>query len=101
MTNRNFHKFWWICIFYRTYLENWEGGSKRRKKLNLTTLKTILEDSKGLQEATPWGRAQEAARWDQPFPLLAFLNSITKNRITPTNSNSTRNDMVIINLSLL
>jgi hypothetical protein len=28
--------------------------------------KTILEDSKGFQEATPQGRAQEAARWDRP-----------------------------------
>jgi hypothetical protein len=28
--------------------------------------KTILEDSKGLQEATPRGRAQEATRWDRP-----------------------------------
>jgi hypothetical protein len=64
-------------------------------------MKTILEDSKGLQEATPGGRAQETARWDRSSPLLAFLNSITKNRITPTNSNGTRNDMVIINLSLL
>jgi hypothetical protein len=33
--------------------------------------------------------------------LLAFLTSITKNKITPTNSNGARNDMVIINLSLL
>jgi hypothetical protein len=33
--------------------------------------------------------------------LLAFLNFITKNRITPTNSNDTKNDMVIIYLSLL
>jgi hypothetical protein len=33
--------------------------------------------------------------------VLAFLNSITKNRITPTNSNDARNEMVIINLSLL
>jgi hypothetical protein len=32
--------------------------------------------------------------------VLAFLNSITKNRITP-NSNDARNDTVIINLSLL
>jgi hypothetical protein len=35
------------------------------------------------------------------YRLLVFLNSITKNRITSTNSNSVRNDMVIINLSLL
>jgi hypothetical protein len=33
--------------------------------------------------------------------LLAFLSTITKNRITPTNSNGARNDMVIINLLLL
>jgi hypothetical protein len=33
--------------------------------------------------------------------LLAFLNSITKHRITPTNSNDVRNDVVLINLSLL
>jgi hypothetical protein len=33
--------------------------------------------------------------------LLVFLNSITKNRITSTNSNNVRNDMIIINLSLL
>jgi hypothetical protein len=33
--------------------------------------------------------------------LLAFLSTTTINRITPTNSNDTRNDMVIINLSLL
>jgi hypothetical protein len=32
---------------------------------------------------------------------LVFLSTTTKNRITPTNSNCFRNDMVIINLSLL
>jgi hypothetical protein len=31
-------------------------------------MKTILEDSKGLQEATPWARAREATRWDRPTP---------------------------------
>jgi hypothetical protein len=36
-----------------------------------------------------------------PDMMLAFLSTTTKNRITPTNSNVTRNDMVIINLSLL
>jgi hypothetical protein len=33
--------------------------------------------------------------------LLAFLSTTTKNRINPTLSNDTRNDMVIISLSLL
>jgi hypothetical protein len=33
--------------------------------------------------------------------LLAFLSTTTKNRITSTNSNGARNDMVIINLSML
>jgi hypothetical protein len=32
---------------------------------------------------------------------LVFLSTTTKNRIAPTNSNDARNDMVIINLSLL
>jgi hypothetical protein len=33
--------------------------------------------------------------------MLAFLSTTTKNRITPTNTNFARNDMVIINFSLL
>jgi hypothetical protein len=44
---------------------------------------------------------RENANGESHGALLAFLNSITKNKITPTNSNNTRNDMVIINLSLL
>jgi hypothetical protein len=35
-------------------------------------MKTILEDSKGLQEATPYGRAREATRWTgRPHPGAA------------------------------
>jgi hypothetical protein len=30
-----------------------ERGSKHEKELNLSAMKTILKDSKGLQEATP------------------------------------------------
>jgi hypothetical protein len=41
---------------------------KCQKKLNLITMKTILEYSRGLQEATPRGRAREGARWDRPAP---------------------------------
>jgi hypothetical protein len=37
----------------------------------------------------------------QQRPVLVFLSTTTKNRITPTNSNGARNNMVIINLSLL
>jgi hypothetical protein len=43
---------------------------------------------------------RRACRLDE-MVLLAFLSTTTKNRITHTNSNGPRNDMVIINLSLL
>jgi hypothetical protein len=38
-------KFWTIVDF--NILENRKGGSKRQKELNLTTMKTTSEGSKG------------------------------------------------------
>jgi hypothetical protein len=57
-------------------------------RLDINLIPTMEKIINGLCVLTQWN-------------LLAFLSTTTKNRITPTSSNGARNNMVIINLSLL
>ena len=55
----NFHKFWWIYVFSRVYLENRQGGPICQSKSCLSAMKPMWKDCTTLQKAThqskPWG----------------------------------------------
>jgi hypothetical protein len=78
----------------------WPGADRVRSHRTRCIRSWFCRAGPSLESTRLWVGLSQVGQWCVRS-RLAFLNFITKNRITPTNSNGARNDMVIINLSLL